>query len=528
MKRSLAKLFLLILLIPLLFLGVLSVRAQTQPPINAAYSPDEIIVKYKISTPEIVKSKLREKLQTVLKQKIDTLHVEILRVPLGKVHENIALFKNDPNIEYAEPNYIAKALAITNDTSLQQQWGLFKINAANNATQSAWDVTTGGANIKIAILDTGIQESHPDLTGKVVGSKNFTNSPTLSDLYGHGTHVAGIAAAATNNGNGVAGTGYNTVLLNGKVLGDNGSGTYAWIASGITWAADQGTQVISMSLGGTAGSQTLQDAVNYAWNKGSVVVAAAGNDGTSNPLYPAYYPNAIAIAATDSNDVKASWSNFGNWVDVAAPGVSIYSTYKDSSYATLSGTSMATPFAAGTAALIFMKGDCTTNICVRDQLEKTADKIPGTGSSFVWGRINAYAAVSSSVASIVTPTQTPTPAQLPTSTPTPTTKPQPTMTVSDIALSYITLSTSTRRITSIITLINETTNAPVTSGLVKTTITTPSGSVFIYSGVTSSNGKYTFKHRSSERGTFTTTVTDVTKSGYTYHPTVTSKSLLVQ
>src|SRR6185436_9977063 len=127
-------------------------------------------------------------------------------------------------------------------------------------------ITNGNANVKVAVLDTRIESTHNDLAGKVVASSNFTTSSTVSDLDGHGTHVAGIIAASTNNAIGVAGTGYNTTLLNGKVLGDNGSGYYSWIANGIVWATDQGAKVISMSLGGSSSSQALADAINYAWN----------------------------------------------------------------------------------------------------------------------------------------------------------------------------------------------------------------------------------------------------------------------
>lgn len=529
--------FIFLLLLLLVLKSITSVQAQTHSSIKQSFSPDEVIVKYKTATSETAKGKIREKFQTALKQKIDKLQAEVLHVPSGRVQEFIPLLKSDPNVEYAEPNYEAFALATTNDTALSQQWGLFQINAANSTTQSAWDVTTGGASVKIAILDTGIEESHPDLFGKVTSSKNFTTSSTIFDQYGHGTHVAGIAAATTNNGSGVAGVGYNTALLNGKVLGDDGSGYNSWIASGITWAADQGAQVISMSLGGPSYSKTLEDAVNYAWSKGSVVVAAAGNDGNSNPSYPGYYTNAIAVAATDSNDTKASWSNYGNWVDVAAPGINIYSTYKGSSYATMSGTSMATPFAAGTAALLWMKGDCATNVCVRDRLEKTADSIAGTGTQWTWGRVNAYAAVTQGLPVPATPTATltPTPTKTPTptptkvpSSPTSTTKPNPSMSVSDMSMTSVIISSTARRISSTITVLNEVTHAPVSGALVKVTITMPGGSSANYSGTTNSSGKYTFKHRSTEKGTFVTNVTNVTKAGFTYHPTLTSKSLLVQ
>jgi thermitase len=495
------------------------VHSQEIPQAPAA--PDEIILKYKSNTPESEKVKMHAENNAARKHRIDKLSLEVVDVPKGHRDTAIKQYKHNTYVAYAEPNFKAQAFGITDDVALSQQWGLFKIDAANQAAMSAWDITEGNQSVKVAILDTGIDSTHTDLAGKIAGSSNFTTSSTLDDTVGHGTHVAGITAAATNNGLGVAGTGYNTVLLNGKVLDDSGSGYYSWIASGIVWAADNGAQVINMSLGGSASSQALQDAVNYAWSKGVVVVAAAGNSNTNAPMYPGYYTNVIAVAATDSNDQRANFSNFGNWVDVAAPGVSIYSTYKGNSYATLSGTSMATPFAAGTAALIWAKGYCTTNTCVRTQLEQTADKISGTGSLWAWGRINAYKAVTT-IVPLPTPTNTP----APTATPTPT--PVKSMTVSSITMSKTALFSTTSRISSVITVTNEATNTSFAMVSVKGTITTPSGSISSFSGTSGSNGKVTINLNSKEKGTFITTITGLTKSSYSYHPTVTSQSLLVQ
>src|SRR3989304_1482938 len=168
--------------------------------------------------------------------------------------------------------------------------------------------------------------------------------------------------------------------MNVKVLDDSGSGYYSWIANGITWATDNGAKVINMSLGGSSGSSTLRDAVNYAAANGVVIAAAAGNSGNSSRTYPAYYSTVIAVAATDSNDARASWSSYGSWVDVAAPGGNIFSTFphhpyqinKAPGYDFGSGTSMATPHVAGLAALVWGSGLCTTNTCVRAQIENNA------------------------------------------------------------------------------------------------------------------------------------------------------------
>ncbi len=177
-----------------------------------------------------------------------------------------------------------------------------------------------------------------------------------------------------------------------KVLDNNGSGILSNIAAGIAHAADNGSKVINLSLGASVGASTLENAVDHAWNRGSVIVAAAGNAGNSAPHYPAYYTNAIAVAATDSADRKASFSTYGTWVDVAAPGVSIYSTYAGRRYASLNGTSMAAPHVSGVAALIAAQG-CSSNIKIRAAIQNMADSITGTGSYWRYGRINAYNAV---------------------------------------------------------------------------------------------------------------------------------------
>ncbi len=201
-----------------------------------------------------------------------------------------------------------------------------------------------------------MQYDHPDLAGKVIRGDHVDNDWDPYDGNGHGTHTAGIAAAVTNNARGIAGMAPEATIYAVRVLDESGSGTLQNVANGIIHAADNGADVINLSLGSPNDSITLKEAVDYAWNKGVVVVAAAGNDGSAQPTYPAYYSDAIAVAATDSDESKASFSNYGNWVDVAAPGVNIYSTYTDGGYASLSGTSMATPHVAGLAGLLDAQG----------------------------------------------------------------------------------------------------------------------------------------------------------------------------
>ncbi len=391
MKRTLIPLMAVVLLLILGLPADAFAAPPGGPPGDSDFSPTEIVVGFKpgVTPPgmAVVHSQAGGRAQ----HDIPALRAQVVSVPAGSVGNSIRRYEAHPLVEYAEPNYIAEAVGEPNDPDFDRQWGLHKVEAA-----AAWDVTTGSAGVSIAILDTGVDQSHPDLKGKIVRNVNFTNSSTVDDIHGHGTHVAGIAAASTNNAIGVAGMGYDSTIMNVKVLSDSGSGYYSWVASGITWAADNGAQVINMSLGGTVSSRVLEDAVNYAWDKGVVVVGAAGNNGNSTLFYPAAYANCMAVAATDRYDNKPSWSNHGEWVDVAAPGVGIYSTVNGDRYGNKSGTSMASPFVAGLAGLVFtMVTDSNSNGRLNDEvrarIESACDDIGVEGIGA--GRINAARAV---------------------------------------------------------------------------------------------------------------------------------------
>ena len=356
-------------------------------------SSEQILVKFKPGTSLSKAAELHRRLGGQVKESIPGIGVQVIKVPKGQAMAKAKAYYSDSEVAYAEPDFMAEVMGTPNDASFGLQWGLTKTQAPQ-----AWDVTTGSPSINIAILDTGVDLDHPDLASKIISNINFTTSTTVDDVYGHGTHVAGIAAAITNNGIGVAGLSYSATIMNVKVMGDSGSGAYSWIAAGIIWAADNGAEVINMSLGGSSASSTLEDAVNYAWSKGVVVVAAAGNSGNTLPSYPAYYANCIAVAATDASDAKASWSNYGDWVDVAAPGANIYSTLVDNGYGYKSGTSMASPHVAGLAGLVFStvsdaNGNGKLNDEVRSRIEATCDNIGISGIGY--GRINAARAVGS-------------------------------------------------------------------------------------------------------------------------------------
>jgi len=520
------------------------------PAAGELYAPDRILVRFAPGVSASTMAAIHRANGAVLIREIPQIGVQVLRVPSNRVPELVAAYSRNPNVLYAEPDYVAHAIGTPDDTYFDKQWGMHNTGQTGGAIDAdidapeAWDITIGTAGIKIAILDTGIDQNHPDLDDKLVGNINFTDSSTVDDLYGHGTHVAGIAAAETNNTQGVAGVGYNSSLLNVKVLDDQGSGYYSWIASGITWATDNGAKVINMSLGGYFRSSTLENAVNYAWNKGVVLAAAAGNDGTSRKLYPAAYTNCIAVAATNDDDQRVNepgwWaSNYGDWVDVAAPGLYIYSTFPNHPYAINkslnydfgSGTSMSTPHVAGLAALVWATGYGTSNSTVRQQIESTADAIPGTGTYWIYGRINACNAVGGNCTyggEQPTPTPTATPTVTPTPTATPTPSPGNTMHVAAIDMWY-TRAGPNYFIYTKVTIVDSA-NSPVSGATVYLTTTLPDGSAVASSGDTGDDGTITFKLKSQLAGTYTSTVTDVVKSGWIYdrlQNTETSDSITV-
>ncbi len=296
-----------------------------------------------------------------------------------------------PKAAYVEEDYIATAFLDPNDTGYPNQWGPGDIFAP-----FAWNITLGSPGVIVAIVDTGVDYNHPDIAANYyIGGYDFINNDADPvDDNGHGTHVAGIAAAVTNNGVGVAGISQSKIMAE-KVLSASGSGSYSAVASGITHAANNGAKVISMSLGGGFKSNTLQNAVNYAWNKGALIVAAAGNDNSGKISYPAAYPNVIAVSALNPDDSFAYYSNHGKKIELAAPGTGVYSTYPGGGYATMSGTSMATPFVSGSAALVLSKNGGLTNQQVRNILDNSAVDLGASGKDvyFGYGKVNPYGAL---------------------------------------------------------------------------------------------------------------------------------------
>ncbi|HEV8633395.1 MAG TPA: S8 family serine peptidase [Chloroflexota bacterium] len=349
--------------------------------------------------------------------------VHRLRVPAGQEQSRAAALRGDPEVVAAAPNFVRRAQVVPDDPLRGAQWALARIGMP-----SAWDVTRGDESVAIAILDSGADLEHPDLAPKLLPGANTLGAdpdapsgcPPTSDArddyrLGHGTHVAGIAAAATDNGIGVAGVAWRPKVIPVKVLDCNGQGSDAQVIAGIDWAIAAGARVINLSVGGPGQSDVLDAAVERAFRAGVLVVAAAGNSATDVPYYPAASPFAFAVGATDASDRLATFSNRGDYIAVVAPGVSILSTYPreltdwniQPGYQFKFGTSMASPHVAGLAALVLALHPTYGPGRVGGIIRATAEKVytcpPGVaecpyGSDgrnqwYGYGRINAAAAV---------------------------------------------------------------------------------------------------------------------------------------
>lgn len=310
----------------------------------------------------------------------------------------IAYFKENYELKFIEPHY----LYMTNEETVSEvkpndvlfekyQWNISDIQAT-----TGWNLSKGTEDVIIAVLDTGVQVDHPDLQDRLLEGYNVNDSSTNSnDDFGHGTHVAGIIGATVNNDEGIAGVSWYNKILPVKVLNSTGAGSTYSVAQGIIWATDHGAKVINMSLGNYASADFLHEAIQYAYNHDVVLVAASGNDNTSRPGYPAAYPEVFAVGATNNSRERASFSNYGDYIDVVAPGDSIASTYIGGQYSSLSGTSMASPHVAALAGLIRTLNPLLTNVQVMEIMRQSATDLGDSGKDdyFGYGEIDVYRAL---------------------------------------------------------------------------------------------------------------------------------------
>ncbi len=382
-----------ILLLAISSFTITTVKAE---PENG-FVPNELIVGFK----DLGRQNLLdvEKAGGDVLELIPQLKAVKVGVPSPKEGEFIAAMRGKSGVRYVEKNAIVKAVYNPEDPYWIYQWNMRIIQA-----NYAWNIHGGSPAVKVAIIDTGLDYTHFDLDDHWVpyGRDWVNDDGDPWDDNGHGTHCAGIVAAEIDNGIGVAGVAQVSLTAE-KVLGMDGSGTFDNLAQGVVHAADrEGVEVISMSLGAYYNSNLMKDACQYAWDKGSIIVAAAGNDNLRRRFYPAAYETVIAVAATDSYDGKASYSNWGSWIELSAPGGDgfnpfewVWSTYPYNSYTFMTGTSMAAPHVSGLAALVWSYEPGLTNQELREHLRKTADDLGSEGKDnyYGYGRINAYRAL---------------------------------------------------------------------------------------------------------------------------------------
>jgi len=412
--------------------NVKSASNFTQPN-KEKFVQDEIIVKYDNSTITSASNSVKEVQGLNIAKKMNRGNGELVKfkIPKGKtVEEMIEYFSQQPGIEYAEPNYYVYPQAIPNDEQYEDNNGIIQWGSIASNLEAAWDEQKYSNSVTVAVLDSGIIPDHEDLEGNISGGANLVgdsggnNDPrdytadtdirdrtTQTNGGSHGTHVAGIIGALTNNSTGIAGVSWGIDLMPVKVLDDTQNGNTFDVAEGIYYAVDNGADILNMSLGADLDSEEvpshLTEAVEFADNKNKILVAASGNSGIDSILYPAAYPEVIAVGAVDRNNEQASYSNYGSNLDLVAPGgdfdvdtgiLSTWGYYEDGTFYTdeyyeMEGTSMATAYVSGAAALLLEKDVAPRDI--KDRLTSTAVDLGATGkdNEYGYGLLDAYGAL---------------------------------------------------------------------------------------------------------------------------------------
>ncbi|MFZ1547837.1 MAG: S8 family serine peptidase [Candidatus Nitrotoga sp.] len=325
------------------------------------------------------------------------INVHIVELPEGADEvEVMRELKNDPRLKFVELDMLVSFDATVSDPYYNNSWALPKIQAP-----TAWD-SANGSGVTIAILDTGVDSTHPDLASNMVPGWNvYDNTADTSDVYGHGTMVAGTAAMAANNIYGSAGVAWGAKIMPVRISAPDGYAYWSTVAQGLNWAADHGAKVANISYG-VSGSSTVQSAAQYMRSKGGVVMVSAGNSSGLENF--AADDSLLSVAATDSNDQRASWSSYGSYVDISAPGVSIYTTLRGGGYGNVSGTSFSSPIVAATAALMMSANNKLSPADIDQALKATSLDLGAAGYDIYYGagRVDAAKAVAAAQSIIKT------------------------------------------------------------------------------------------------------------------------------
>jgi subtilisin family serine protease len=385
-----------------LCLAAVAAATPVQARQPARWADGELLVGYRAGVGPLGRHKLwRDHGASVVEDVGQSIRIVRIRVPASALDAVKRRLERRPEVKFVELNYVFDPALQPNDTQYAGQWHLPQIQAPQ-----AWDITQGRPGAVVAILDSGVEATHPDLVGKLVAGYNtYANSSDTSDAYGHGTEVAGAAGAYTNNGLGIAGVASSAPIMPVRVTDSTGRATSASIANGILWAADHGARVVNLSFSGVAGNATIRAAAEYAFNHGTLVVAASGNCACADPTPD--NPFILSVSASDESDSPAYFSSVGPFVDLSAPGTNILTTAKFGLYTSDSGTSLASPIVAGVAGLMFAANPALTPALATQMMEATAVDPGGNGydESMGYGRVNAAAAVMAA-ASYVAPVDT--------------------------------------------------------------------------------------------------------------------------
>lgn len=398
------------------FIGLLAVvmllTVTTRTTFAASAAETEtgmhVLVQFELDTPVETRDALIAQMGGELVTWMQQIHVAEITMPVqAGTAASMAPLAASNAVVFAEENMTVSATYEPNDAGFSN--GLMRYALEAVEAPKAWDIITGSQEIIIAVIDTGIKLDHPEFAGRLVPGYDFVNKDDQADDdAGHGTHVAGVIAAALDNGQGVAGVCPNCRLMPVKSLNANKLGSWSQISQGILFAVDNGARVINLSLGAKTFSATLVEAIQYAVDHDVIVVAAAGNGGTDAPFYPAALEGVIAVAATTNEGTRWSKSNFGSYIDIAAPGTQVYSTYNDlgdayKGYHYMSGTSMAAPFVSGVAGLLLSAESTLSAEQVTNAMILSAEDLGAEGwdVEYGYGKVSAFNALRSSAPDLV-------------------------------------------------------------------------------------------------------------------------------